>query len=93
MRILITVIIVIAILVTASVTNPTREEFINWGIAEIRGQADSDLERILGGAVAAPMLEVQTEMNDYLFFTIFTVQKDDEAFKYLGVFGTFFGLN
>lgn len=93
MRVLITVIIVLAILVTATITNPTREEFINWGIAEIRGQADSDIERIFGGAVAAPMLEVQTETTDYVFFSIFTVQKSDENFRYLGVFGTFFNIN
>ena len=88
-----TVIIVLAILVTATITNPTREEFINWGIAEIRGQADSDIERIFGGAVAAPMLEVQTTMKDYVFFSTFTVQKSEEDYKYLGVFGSFFNIN
>jgi len=88
-----TVIIVLAILLTATVTNPTREEFINWGIAEIRGQADSDIERIFGGAVAAPMLEVQTTMKDYVFFTVFTVQKAEEEFNYLGIYGTFFNIN
>jgi len=93
MRILITIIAVLVILVTATVTNPTREEFINWGVAEIRGQADSDIERVFGGAVAAPMLEVQTEMKDYVFFTIFTLQKAESEFKYLGVFNTFFDLN
>ncbi|MGP3778686.1 hypothetical protein ACTWKD_07570 [Halanaerobium saccharolyticum] len=93
MRILMTVIIVLAILLTATVTNPTREEFINWGIAEIRGQADSDIERIFGGAVAAPMLEVQTTMKDYVFFTVFTVQKAEEEFNYLGIYGTFFNIN
>lgn len=93
MRTLITIIIVLAILVGATITNPTREEFINWGIAEIRGQADSDIERVFGGAVAGPMLEVQTEMKDYVFFTVFTIQKSDSEFKYLGVFNTFFDLN
>jgi hypothetical protein len=88
-----TVIIVLAILLTATVTNPSREEFINWGIAEIRGQADNDIERIFGGAVAAPMLEVQTAMKDYVFFTVFTVQKAEEEYRYLGVFNTFFNIN
>jgi hypothetical protein len=88
-----TVIIVLAILLTATVTNPSREEFINWGIAEIRGQADNDIERIFGGAVAAPMLEVQTTMKDYVFFTVFTVQKAKEEYRYLGVFNTFFNIN
>lgn len=93
MRILITIVVVLAILVSATTINPTREEFINWGIAEIRGQAESDIERILGGAAAAPMLEVQTEVKDYVFFSVFSLQKADKKFKYLGVFNSFFNLN
>lgn len=93
MRTLITIIVVLTILVGATVTNPSREDFINWGIAEIRGQAESDIERVFGGAVAGPMLEVQTEMKDYVFFTVFSLKKSDKEFKYLGVFNTFFDLN
>ncbi|RAK08479.1 hypothetical protein C8C77_11220 [Halanaerobium saccharolyticum] len=93
MRILITVIAVLAILVTATITNPTSEEFINWGIAEIRGQSDSDIERILGGTVSEPVDEVDTEMSDYVFFTVFTIQENEAEYRYLGVFNTFFNLN
>lgn len=90
---LITLIIIFAVLLSAAVTNPSREEFINWGVAEIRAQAESDIERIFGGAVAAPMLELQTEADDYVFFTIFTLEKSDSEVKYLGIFNSFFALN
>lgn len=89
---LVILVIVFAVLLTAAVTNPSREEFINWGVAEIRSQAESDIERIFGGAVAAPMLELQTNVQDYVFFSIFTLEKSDSEVKYLGLFNNFFSL-
>lgn len=92
-RILIFLIIIFTILLFAAVTNPSREEFINWGVAEIRSQAENDIERFFGGAVAAPMLELQTEVDDYVFFTVFTLEKSDSEVKYFGIFNNFFALN
>ncbi|MGP3778389.1 MAG: hypothetical protein A8274_561 [Halanaerobium sp. 4-GBenrich] len=91
-NVLISLVIILVLLVGAAVTNPSREEFINWGVAEIRAEAESDLERIFGGAVAAPMLELQTEVDDYVFFSIFTLQKSESEVKYLGVFNNIFSL-
>ena len=90
---LIILVIILAVLLSAAVTNPSREEFINWGVAEIRSQAESDIERIFGGAVAAPMLELQTEVDDYVFFSIFTLEKTESELKYLGIFNSFFTLS
>jgi uncharacterized protein (DUF4213/DUF364 family) len=92
-KVLIIFIIVLAVLLTAAVTNPSREDFINWGVAEIRADAENDIERIFGGAVAAPMLELQTDVEDYVFFSIFTLEKSDSEVKYLGVFNNFFTLS
>ena len=92
-KLLIILLVVLALLLTAAITNPSREEFINWGVAEIRSEAESDIERVFGGAVAAPMLELQTEVDDYVFFSIFTLNKADENVKYFGVFNNFFTLN
>ncbi|MFP4020006.1 MAG: hypothetical protein ACLFUK_00240 [Halanaerobium sp.] len=86
-------VIVLAVLLTAAVTNPSREEFINWGVAEIRADAESDIERMFGGAVAAPMLEVQTKDEDYVFFSIFTLEKSDSQVSYLGIFNNFFTIS
>lgn len=90
---LVSLVIILTVFLAAAVTNPSLEEFINWGVAEIRSQAESDLERIFGGAVAAPMLELQTEVNDYVFFSIFTLEKPDSEVKYLGIFNSFFTLS
>jgi len=92
-NILISLVIILVLLVGAAVTNPSREEFINWGVAEIRSDAENDLERIFGGAVAAPMLEMQTNVNDYVFFSIFTLEKSNSEIKYMGLFNNFFTLS
>ncbi|CCU77778.1 hypothetical protein HSACCH_00155 [Halanaerobium saccharolyticum subsp. saccharolyticum DSM 6643] len=92
-KFLIVLVVIFVILLSAAVTNPSREEFINWGVVEIRSQAENDIERIFGGAVAAPMLELQTELDDYVFFTIFTLEKSDSEVKYLGIFNSFFALD
>jgi len=89
---LIILIIILAVLLAAAVTNPAREEFINWGVAEIRSEAESDIERIFEGAIAAPMLELQTNVDDYVFFSIFTLEKSDSELNYLGIFNNFFAL-
>jgi uncharacterized protein (DUF4213/DUF364 family) len=62
-------------------------------VAEIRADAENDIERIFGGAVAAPMLELQTDVQDYVFFSIFTLEKSDSEVKYLGAFNNFFTLS
>jgi len=89
---LIMLVIILVVFLAAAVTNPAREDFINWGVAEIRSQAESDIERIFGGAVAAPMLELQTEDEDYVFFSIFTLEKSNSEVRYLGIFNNFFAL-
>ncbi|MFW6000993.1 MAG: hypothetical protein ACOCQE_01370 [Halanaerobium sp.] len=91
-NILIVIIIIMAVLLAGALTNPSREEFINWGIEEIRSESESDFERIFGGAFAGPILEMQTEAKDYVFFSIFTVKKSDNELKYIGIFNNFISL-
>jgi hypothetical protein len=89
---LIIIVIIMAVLIAGAVTNPSREEFISWGIKEIRSEAESDIERIFGSAFAGPILEMQTEAEDYVFFSIFTVNKSDREIRYLGIFNKFYSL-
>lgn len=91
-NLLIVSVIILAVLIAGAVTNPSREEFISWGIEEIRAEAESDIERIFGSAFAGPILEMQTEAKDYVFFSIFTVNKSDREIRYLGLFNNFYSL-
>lgn len=92
-NLLIIIMIIMTVLIAGAVTNPSREEFISWGIEEIRSEAESDIERIFGSAFAGPMLELQTDAEDYVFFSIFTVEKSGEEIKYLGIFNNFYSLD
>jgi hypothetical protein len=91
-KLIIIIVIIMAVLIAGAVTNPSREEFISWGIEEIRSEAESDIERIFGSAFAGPILEMQTEAEDYVFFSIFTVNKSDREIRYLGIFNNFYSL-
>lgn len=92
-KILIFSLIIMTLLLAAAITNPPREKFINWGVAEIRSQAESNIQKVFEGAIAAPMLELQTEVDDYVFFSIFTLEKTESKIKYLGIFNNFFTLS
>lgn len=89
-NLIIIIVIIMAVLIVGAVTNPSREEFISWGIEEIRSEAESDIERIFGSAFAGPILEMQTEAEDYVFFSIFTVNKSNREIRYLGIFNNFY---
>ncbi len=91
-KLIVIIVIIMAVLIAGAVTNPSREEFISWGIEEIRSEAESDIERIFGSAFAGPILEMQTEAEDYVFFSIFTVNKSDREIRYLGIFNNFYSL-
>lgn len=92
-KILIATVIILLILILAAVTNPSRDEFINWGTAEIKKEAATEIERVFEGAFAAPLLELQTEANDYVFFSIFDLKKSETEIRYLGIFANFFRLS
>ncbi len=92
-KILIITVIVMAVLLTAAVSNPSKEEFINWGVKEIQSEAESEIERIFGGAFAEPMLEMQTDVENNIFYSIFILKKSDRQIKYLGIFNNFYQLD
>ncbi|MGM0602970.1 MAG: hypothetical protein ACQESS_06615 [Bacillota bacterium] len=92
-KILIITVIILFILLAAAVSNPSKEEFVNWGAEQIQSNAESEIERIFGGALAEPVLEMQTDVRDNIFYSIFTLKKSDREIKYLGIFNKFFQLS
>lgn len=89
---LIIVVILLTILLSAAVSNPSKEDFINWGVEQIKSEAENKVEEVFGGAIAAPMLEMQTNVDDNVFYSIFTLKKSDREINYLGIFNRFFQL-
>ncbi|MEJ6950785.1 hypothetical protein [Natronospora cellulosivora (SeqCode)] len=78
------IIILLLLAILLILTNPDEEHFVNWAITQMKEDADTELEKILGDIVASPMLRMLTNREDYIFFSIFTVREHGEESTYFG---------
>ncbi|MCF8001242.1 MAG: DUF4359 domain-containing protein [Halanaerobiales bacterium] len=89
-------IFLILVLVAASflaITNPTNEDFVNWGVQKMQSDAETDFERILEGTVGEQLLKLRTSRSNYVIFSVFNVESADETIKYLGIVNLFFQIS
>lgn len=89
-------IFLILILVAATflaITNPTNDDFVNWGVQKMQSEAETDFERILEGTVGEQVLKLRTSRTNYVVFSIFNVENNDETIKYLGIVNQFFQIS
>jgi len=89
-------IFLILIIVAATfmaITNPSKEEFINWGVQEMQSESETEFEKIIEGVVGEQVLKVQTTRRNYVVLSIFTVDSGDRNVKYMGVIGQFFQIS
>lgn len=89
-------IFLILILVAATflaITNPTKDEFISWGVEEIQSQSETELEKIIEGVVGREVLELKTSRTNYVVFSIYTVDNGQDSMRYLGIISQFFRLS
>lgn len=86
-------ILIIVVATFLVVTNPTKEEFISWGIQEIQEESETNLEKILEGTVGEQILESRTTRKSYIIFSIYSVESGEENIKYMGIIKKFFQLN
>lgn len=70
------------------ITNPGKEDFVDWAMTQ--EGSDTALERVLGDVIRGPILSLATSKEDYIIFSIFTVQEDGEKTVYLGAFQNIF---
>jgi len=85
-------IFLILILVAATflaITNPTNEDFVNWGVQKMQSEAETDFERLLEGTVGEELLKLRTSRTNYVILSIFNVESADENIKYLGIMNLF----
>ncbi len=87
MRRLVNIFIIVLLLVILMVlTNPTENQFIDWAMKQAENNADSKIERILGDVLGRPVLQLSTTTQDYLAFSVFTIDKGDNQGVFLGLF-------
>ncbi|MFP4661582.1 MAG: hypothetical protein ACLFPF_05275 [Halanaerobiales bacterium] len=79
------IIVVLLIAILLILTNPSKDQFINWAMAQAENNANSEVERILGDVIGRSVLELSTSRNSYLLFSTFTIDKGDNQGVFLGI--------
>jgi hypothetical protein len=87
MRMSLIVLLLICILLI--VTNPTKDNFYEWADRKAQKEGISELEGVLARIIRTPLLRIATIRNDYVLFSVFTVQFEENKDVYLGILKQF----
>ncbi len=85
-------IILLGLLVFAAMSNPSKEQFLTWSLDQVKENAETEFEKLLGNTIARPLLDLTTTREDKVFYSIYSVEKTDTTIKYLGIFNNFYKL-
>src|SRR5690554_1973235 len=86
MRRLISIIIILLLLVVLLVmTNPDKENFIDWAVNKAVESSDSEVENFFGDVLGKPLLNATSSRKDYKLFSIFKIDTFNEERVYLGL--------
>jgi len=91
-NLMIFLILIIVAATFLTITNPSQEEFISWGVEQLQADSETEFGRILEGVIGEQVLRVKTTRTNYVIFSIYSVENAGESVKYLGIIGQFFKL-
>jgi len=89
-------IFLILILVAAtflSITNPNKDDFLDWGVEQLQSDSQTDLEKIWEDVVGEQVLKAKTVRQNYVVFSIYEVDSKESVVRYLGIVDHFFKLS
>lgn len=91
-------VVIFAILVILAFTNPDMDEFREYFKQEMVNEVDSDSPWIdtLADMLEKPIwkfLEPYTDRDNYLLFSIYKLEFEDESMVYLGILDRFYRLD
>ncbi len=75
-------IICLLVLIFLAVTNPSQENFIDWILEQENNS--SELEALFDEVIGRTILRATTDRENYVVFSVFTVQEAGEEIKYIG---------
>jgi hypothetical protein len=78
--------IIIVLLVALFVTNPNKDEFVEYALKNVNEDGGSKLTEGIANAIGKPLLNSVTEREDYFFFSIYKLPDLEQSNKYLGIF-------
>ncbi|MFO7816019.1 MAG: DUF4359 domain-containing protein [Halanaerobiales bacterium] len=92
-NLMIFLILIFVVATFLTITNPTEDQFINWGTEKMQSEAETDFEKALEGVVGEQILKLRTSRTNYVIFSIYSVESTDQNIKYLGIMSRFFQIS
>lgn len=83
----------ILMIVIAPLTNPSRQEFYDWALEKAYQEEQGDGFVVFFGGLALNELRASTDTNNFIFFSVFTVDAGDHEHRALGIYGNFIPLD
>lgn len=89
MRLKIVIGILATLLLTASFTNPTKEQYIRWVKEKTIDQSGQGFIGIVASMVVPTIIDGTTKVSNYGIFSLYNTGISDEEITVLGVFNNF----
>ena len=91
MKKLIGIVLLLGIAVIATLTNPSKEDYVNYAVETMRTSSSGWLEVGAIQIFGDTLIESTTISKDYLLFSVYETSMGKESFKVIGVLNNFFG--
>lgn len=78
------------VLVLLAVTNPTKENFVEWVVKEASEEADSEWVAAGIDLLGGPIIKNATTQQDFIFVSVFNLGIGTEKVSFLGLGKSFF---
>ncbi|MEA2077481.1 MAG: hypothetical protein U9O95_05635 [Candidatus Marinimicrobia bacterium] len=85
-------IILIILAVLMIITNPSKDDFFEWVNNKALEESESSIEGVLTNMFVTPLLKSMTVRKDYILFSTYTIEFDENETIYLGIFKKFIEL-
>ena len=85
-------ILLIIIIISMIITNPSKDDFFEWINNQAIEASESSLESVLTNMIVTPLLRSVTVRKDYILFSTYTIEFDEDKTVFLGIFKNFIEL-
>ncbi|MCD6446546.1 MAG: hypothetical protein J7L40_00090 [Candidatus Marinimicrobia bacterium] len=85
-------ILLIIIIISMIITNPSKDDFFEWINNQAIEASESSLESVLTNMIVTPLLRSVTVRKDYVLFSTYTIEFDEDKTAFLGIFKNFIEL-
>ena len=85
--------IISILILSCAFTNPNKKEYINWAMESMQSNTTDILERGLVSFLGKTIISDTTTSKNYILFSIYKTEIDDEKLTTLAIFKNFIPIN